>query len=93
MADLFERLKAALADRYVIEREAGLGGMATVYLARDLRPPGRAGACRVANGGAGILDGHMVGHRGSTHRHYGIASNGAFPLVGCSCIRRYQAST
>jgi dipeptidyl aminopeptidase/acylaminoacyl peptidase len=31
------RLAAALADRYRIERELGQGGMATVYLARDLR--------------------------------------------------------
>ena len=31
------RLQAALADRYVIERELGKGGMATVYLARDLK--------------------------------------------------------
>jgi eukaryotic-like serine/threonine-protein kinase len=30
-------LKRALADRYAIEREIGAGGMATVYLARDLR--------------------------------------------------------
>ncbi|HUQ80079.1 MAG TPA: serine/threonine-protein kinase, partial [Gemmatimonadaceae bacterium] len=32
-----ERLAAALADRYHIERELGAGGMATVYLAHDLR--------------------------------------------------------
>jgi Tol biopolymer transport system component/tRNA A-37 threonylcarbamoyl transferase component Bud32 len=32
-----ERLAAALADRYVIERELGQGGMATVYLAHDVR--------------------------------------------------------
>ena len=32
-----ERLKAALADRYQIEREIGSGGMATVYLAQDLK--------------------------------------------------------
>jgi len=32
-----ERLGAALADRYRIERELGAGGMATVYLAADLR--------------------------------------------------------
>ena len=32
-----KRLKAALADRYQIEREIGSGGMATVYLAEDLK--------------------------------------------------------
>jgi len=37
MADVFERLKTALADRYAIEREIGSGGMATVYLAEDLK--------------------------------------------------------
>ncbi|MCH7716169.1 MAG: serine/threonine-protein kinase [Gemmatimonadetes bacterium] len=37
MSDQFERLKTALADRYAIERELGEGGMAKVYLARDLK--------------------------------------------------------
>ncbi|MGH7704118.1 MAG: serine/threonine-protein kinase, partial [Gemmatimonadales bacterium] len=32
-----ERLRASLADRYRIERELGAGGMATVYLAEDLK--------------------------------------------------------
>ena len=32
-----QRLTAALAERYRIERELGAGGMATVYLARDLK--------------------------------------------------------
>jgi serine/threonine-protein kinase len=32
-----DALTAALADRYRIDRELGAGGMATVYLARDLR--------------------------------------------------------
>ena len=32
-----ERLAAALADRYRLEREVGAGGMATVYLAADLK--------------------------------------------------------
>ncbi|MES2124441.1 MAG: protein kinase, partial [Gemmatimonadota bacterium] len=31
------RLAAALADRYTVERELGAGGMATVYLAADLK--------------------------------------------------------
>ncbi len=35
--DLLERLKSALADRNTIEREIGSGGMATVYLAEDLK--------------------------------------------------------
>ncbi len=37
MNDPFDRLKNALADRYAIERELGAGGMATVYLAEDLK--------------------------------------------------------
>ncbi len=37
MADQSGDLNAALSDRYTIERELGSGGMATVYLARDLK--------------------------------------------------------
>jgi serine/threonine protein kinase/tetratricopeptide (TPR) repeat protein len=37
VTDLLARLKEALADRYRIERELGAGGMATVYLAHDMR--------------------------------------------------------
>jgi serine/threonine-protein kinase len=37
MPDLQERLKAALSDRYSIEREIGRGGMARVFLAEDLK--------------------------------------------------------
>ena len=32
-----DRLGAALSDRYRIGRELGAGGMATVYLAHDLK--------------------------------------------------------
>jgi len=37
VTDQLDRLKAALADRYAIEREIGSGGIATVYLAGDLK--------------------------------------------------------
>ncbi|MEO8090981.1 MAG: protein kinase [Gemmatimonadales bacterium] len=36
-AEQFERLRAALASRYRIQREIGRGGMASVYLADDLK--------------------------------------------------------
>jgi TolB-like protein/Flp pilus assembly protein TadD len=37
MPDTLERLEMALADRYALQRELGHGGMATVYLAEDLK--------------------------------------------------------
>ena len=37
MPELLGRLQSALADRYRLDREAGAGGMATVYLAQDIR--------------------------------------------------------
>ena len=37
MTDVLTRLTAALTDRYAIQRELGAGGMATVYLAHDIK--------------------------------------------------------
>ena len=37
MRDIPAWLSTTLADRYTIERELGAGGMATVYLAQDLK--------------------------------------------------------
>jgi TolB-like protein/Tfp pilus assembly protein PilF len=37
MADVLDRLRTALVERYTIDRELGRGGMATVYLAQDLK--------------------------------------------------------
>ncbi|HUR92943.1 MAG TPA: protein kinase [Gemmatimonadales bacterium] len=46
MSELLARLKESLRDRYTVEREAGRGGMATVFLARD-RKLGREVAIKV----------------------------------------------
>jgi serine/threonine-protein kinase len=46
LAEILARLKAALADRYAIDRELGHGGTATVYLAQDLKH-GRSVAIKV----------------------------------------------
>ena len=37
MTEPLQLVRAALGDRYVVERELGHGGMATVYLAQDVR--------------------------------------------------------
>jgi serine/threonine-protein kinase len=37
VAELLEHLKAQLQDRYDVERELGRGGMATVFLAKDVK--------------------------------------------------------
>jgi serine/threonine-protein kinase len=37
MTEIIDQLKVALVDRYVIEKDIGEGGMATVYLAQDVK--------------------------------------------------------
>src|SRR3712207_4113605 len=55
-ADDRATLAAALAGRYAVERELGRGGMATVYLARDLRHKRRV-ALKVLDPALGALVG------------------------------------
>jgi serine/threonine-protein kinase len=52
--DAAPQLNAALAGRYAVEREIGRGGMATVYLARDLRHDRRV-ALKVLNPELGAI--------------------------------------
>jgi serine/threonine-protein kinase len=54
MPELHEQLTTALADHYVIERQIGAGGMAVVYLARDLKHE-RKVALKVLNPDLGVV--------------------------------------
>jgi serine/threonine protein kinase len=54
--DSKDALATALADRYELLRELGRGGMATVYLARDLRHNSQV-AIKVLRPDAGIAAG------------------------------------
>src|SRR5512134_3907197 len=57
MTDPVAALRQALAGRYVIERELGQGGMATVYLAQDVRHDRRVALKVVRPDLAAILGG------------------------------------
>ena len=52
MEDLHVAITEALADRYIVESTIGKGGMATVFLAREARPP-RLVAIKVLNPAVG----------------------------------------
>ena len=71
MTEIASRLSTALADRYAIEREIGAGGMATVYVAEDLKHD-RKVAVKVAHsrtrgrGGRAKERGDELGRRSGT---------------------------
>ncbi len=63
MSEITSRLTAALADRYTIERQLGEGGMATVYLAHNIKHDRKVGIkvlrpelAAVLGGGRFLLD-------------------------------------
>jgi serine/threonine protein kinase len=70
-----DMLAEALGDRYALERELGRGGMATVYLARDLSE-GRPVAIKAMHRG-------LVTALGTErfHREMGIAASLSHPLI------------
>jgi serine/threonine protein kinase len=89
-----DRLGAALSGRYAVERELGRGGMATVYLARDLRH-GRHVAARIEPGTPGapprvasreIVIDPLHYDPVSNHANWDVTADGRFvfiePLAG-----------
>src|SRR5690242_17919222 len=75
MSSLLDRLRAAVQDRYTVDREIGRGGMASVFLATDRRH-GRAVAIKV-------MDPHLVGQNGADRflREIEIASRLTHPHI------------
>ena len=62
-----ERLRAALAQSYSIDRELGRGGMATVYLAQDFKHGGNCLGSRRSRDGCERKRYHAQGLRHATH--------------------------
>ena len=79
------QLSAALASRYEIEREIGAGGMATVYLARDVRHQiSSSGATGPNNGATGPMwtgGGRLMFRAGGVVRSASLDFGGAVPRV------------
>ncbi len=101
LSDTPPRLTAALADRYRIERELGAGGMATVYLAQDLRHD-RKVAIKVLRPGTGGGDRRRsVPLRNQDHRQPAASAypppvrlgrGGFLPLL-CDAVHRGRESS
>src|SRR5439155_27342024 len=71
LPDRFSRLRAALAKQYRLDRALGRGGMATVYLAHDLkhdRPVARS-----------LLHPEIAAVRGPERFHCGVRSSARLP--------------
>jgi len=90
--DLLSRLKPALADRYVVESEIGRGGMATVYLARDLRH-NRSVAIKVLDPALSERMGRDAFPAGIGHqRTRALASAATRPFVVSPAIRAFTSN-
>lgn len=78
------RLANELAAHYEVKKEIGAGGMATVFLARDLKHD-RDVAIKVLHPDLGAALFPALEYRtGSAHRYYDVAADGRFLMVGGS---------
>jgi serine/threonine protein kinase len=80
MPDASTLLTTTLADRYRIERELGRGGMATGYLAEDLRHDRRV-AIKVLHPNLAVVPGGIDGHLYHAASHIVVIQN--FPELAC----------
>jgi serine/threonine-protein kinase len=78
--DVLARLTTSLADRYRIERELGQGGMATVFLAHDLRHD-RDVAIKVLHPDLGAALGASGSSRDPHHRAAATSAHPAAPRL------------
>ncbi len=95
MSDMVERLNAALEGRYAIERELGEGGMATVYLADDVKH-GRKVALKVLKPELAAVLGAVAATRLLSSRLYGVEATDpatfttvSLVLVGIALLATY----
>jgi len=87
VTDAVGRLTAALTGRYRIERELGAGGMATVYLAEDVRHRPRVAIKVVHAELSAVLGPERFLKEIELTRHSARSSFG-MPPAGTSCRRR-----
>ncbi len=67
MTEITARLSTALADRYRIERHLGEGGMATVYLAEDLKHKRKVAVKMLRPELAAVVGAERFHHRPARH--------------------------
>ena len=98
VSDLEAHLRSALQSSYRIERELGAGGMATVYLAEDVRHH-RQVAIKVlhpelaSHSGAGMAErsSSAVARTSSPYRWTEETCHVSAPPFGCSAARTWAA--
>ncbi len=73
--NVLDRLTAALADRYTLEREIGRGGMATVYLAHDVKHERKVAVKVLHPELAAVLGATLTSSRSTTRARQVVSSS------------------